>query len=407
MGKQLLILALLTISCIESYSQIVFEDGYFIDESNKKIECLIKNVDWRNNPTEFEYKLSPNESVQKATIQTVKEFGINNVSKYIRATTNIDRSSEQINTMSSERNPHFKEEKLFLKVLIEGPASLFIYVDGNLTRLFYKLEDSEITQLVYKSYIDNDIVSKNEYFKQQLFLNLKCKNIGLKDIKNIRYSKKDIERVFIKYNECTNSDYVNYKPKQKQDLFNLAIRPGLNYSSLDIQNSIYETRNTDFANKLGIRFGIEAEFILPFNKNKWGIVIEPTYQYYKSEQVKEISNLSGGSIVSKVDYKSIEVPIGVRHYFYLNDKSKLFANISYVVDFSNYSDIKILRNGNITLNELEIKSGRNLAFGIGYKYKDKYSLEMRYNTNRELLSDYMYWSSNYNSLNVIFGISLL
>jgi len=406
MRKQLLLIALFTILCAESYSQIIFENGYFIDESNNKNECLIKNVDWKNNPTEFEYKFSQNDTVHKATIKTVKEFGIYNVSKYIRAKTNIDKSSEQIDKMSSERNPNFQEELLFLKVLIEGKASLFLYIDGNLTRFFYKLNDSEIQQLVYKRYLIDDIILENNSFKQELFLKLKCEEIVLNDIKNLRYSNRDLEKLFIKYNKCTGSDYINYKTKQNKDLFNLTFRPSLNYSSLEIQNSVSGFNDIDFRNKLGIRFGIEAEFILPFNKNKWGIIVEPTYQYFKSEQSKETGNVSGGILVSRIDYKSIELPVGVRYYFCLNDKSKLFTNISYVFDFSNNSSIKFLRNDDSMLDELEIKSRRNLALGIGYKYKNRYSMEIRYNTNREILSDYVYWSSNYSSLNIIFGLSM-
>ena len=77
MNKRLLFFTLFMLLDIKSFSQIIFENGYFIDDSDSKIECLIKNIDWKNNPTEFEYKLSPNEAIQKATIQTVKEFGIN------------------------------------------------------------------------------------------------------------------------------------------------------------------------------------------------------------------------------------------------------------------------------------------------------------------------------------------
>lgn len=57
MRKQILVLALITISQFDSYAQIIFENGYFINELNQKVECFIKNIEWRNNPTEFEYKL--------------------------------------------------------------------------------------------------------------------------------------------------------------------------------------------------------------------------------------------------------------------------------------------------------------------------------------------------------------
>lgn len=406
MREQILIIAFIAISNIELYSQIIFEEGYFIDESNKKIECLIRNIDWKNNPIEFEYKLSSNLEVQKATVQTVKEFGINNASRYIRAKTQIDRSSDDLDRMSSDRNPSFKEELLFLKVLIEGHASLFYYSDGNLIRMFYKLDDSEIEQLVYKRFLNDGRISQNNYFKQQLFLKLKCEEIGLNDLERLRYSKGDLERLFIKYNECTSSNYINYELKEKKDFFNLTIRPGLSYSSLEIQNSMSDSKDTDFGNHIGMRLGIEAEFILPFNKNKWGIIIEPTYQYFKSEHSQETSTVSGGILVSKVDYSSIELPIGVRHYIYLNDKSKLFANVSCVFDFPYNSSIQFFRINGSLHSAIEINSSLNIALGVGFKYNDKYSLEIRYNRNRNIVSEYLFWNSNYNSLNVICGFSL-
>ena len=164
---------------------------------------------------------------------------------------------------------------------------------------------------------------------------MKCDEIEKNELKHLSYDKRDLERLFIKYNECTNSNYINHAPHNKKHLFNLAIRPGINYSSLEIQNQWKQTWDTDFENRIGISFGLEAEFILPFHKNKWGLIVESTYRYFKSEQTKETSNVPGGILVSKVDYKSVELPIGVRHYFYLNDKSKLYANISYVFESQN------------------------------------------------------------------------
>ena len=42
------------------FAQISFEKGYFINNANQKTNCLIKNQDWKDNPTEFEYKLDEN-----------------------------------------------------------------------------------------------------------------------------------------------------------------------------------------------------------------------------------------------------------------------------------------------------------------------------------------------------------
>lgn len=81
--KKQLVFILTAILSLNCYSQISFEKGYFVDNNNQKTTCLIKNIDWANNPTEFEYKLSKNNETKKLTIKLVKEFGVNNTSKYL------------------------------------------------------------------------------------------------------------------------------------------------------------------------------------------------------------------------------------------------------------------------------------------------------------------------------------
>ncbi len=82
MKKGLFIIFIITFS-FKSYSQITFEKGYFINNNNKKIDCLIKNNDWKNNPIEFNYKLLNDKNIQIASINSIKEFGIYNYSKFI------------------------------------------------------------------------------------------------------------------------------------------------------------------------------------------------------------------------------------------------------------------------------------------------------------------------------------
>lgn len=406
MKKRILFLLIIILS-LNCYSQISFEKGYYIDNVNKKINCLIKNIDWKNNPTEFEYRLSENSESKKRTIRTVKEFGIDNISKYIRSTVNIDRSSENINNLSNDRNPIFKEEELFLKVLVEGKAILYQYVDGNLNRYFYNKENTNIEQLISKSYktAENNI-GENNRFRQQLFVDLKCPNFKMSKIANVKYEKSSLVRFFTEYNKCHNNEFVNFESKQKRDLFNLTIRPRINSSSLTIQNSVSNFRDTDFENKIGFGFGLEVEFILPFNKNKWAIAIEPTYQSFKSQKTTNTDNVSGGELIANVDYSSIEVPVSLRHYFFLNNNSKIFINASYIFDLSSKSSIEFTKNNGSNLNSLEIETGNNLAMGVGYKHNDKYSLEVRFQTTREVLENYFFWSSEYKTLSIIFGYSL-
>ncbi len=406
MKRQLLFL-LVTILSLNCYSQISFEKGYFIDNNNQKTFCLIKNADWKNNPTQFEYKVSENNESKKATVKTVKEFGIDNISKYIRKKVNIDRSTDVIDNLNNEKHPIFKKEELFLKVLVEGKANLYEYVDSNLKRYFYNNEKSDIEQLVFKRHITTESnLGKNNQFRQQLWVDLKCPKFKLSKIESLNYKKNDLIRFFTEYSECHSNNLVDFERKQKQDLFNLTLRPRLNNSSLTIQNPPSNSRNVDFDNKTGFGFGLEAEYILPFNKNKWAIAIEPSYQSFKSEKTTNGNDVSGGLLITVVDYSSIEVPVSLRHYFFLNDNSKIFINASLLFNFSSKSSIEFKRSNNSILNSLPIDTNYNLAFGIGYKLYDKYSLEMRYQTSREVLNKYISWNSDYKTLSIIFGYSI-
>ena len=136
MKKQILVVFLFSLVSGLSYSQIIFEKGYLINNSNQRIECLIKNMEWKNNPTELEFKLSQNEITQKISVESAKEFGIGDAIKFISVRVKIDRSAEDINGISSESKPIFHEEQLFLRAIIEGKASLYSYMDGNLARFF-------------------------------------------------------------------------------------------------------------------------------------------------------------------------------------------------------------------------------------------------------------------------------
>jgi len=396
MKKQLL-LFLITILTVNSYSQITYEKGYYITNSGQKIDCLIKNIDWRKNPTEFKYKATEKAENKTATIKSVKEFRIYNSSKYLRSKVKIDRTTENTDDLNHEKNPIFKEEELFLKVLIEGGANLYEYIDDNLTRYFFSKENVAIEQLVFKKYLKNENqVGINSKYRQQLWDNLKCSNFTIDKLQNIDYEKKDLNLFFIEYNQCNNQKFINFnkKKQRKKDVINFNIRVGLNNSSLTIQNDISNSRDTDFGNEIGFRLGIETEFIMPFNKNKWAVLIEPTYQSFKSQQELTRRNV-------EVDYKSIEIPIGIRHYFFLNENAKIFINGSYIFDFSLDSAINFDPG-----TDLEIETGENLALGLGYKHNNKYSLELRYHTSRNVLRNFTDWRSDFNTISLIFGYTI-
>ena len=408
MKKNVALLLIILAFSLKGYSQIIFEKGYFINNSNQKIECLIKNNDWKNNPETFEYKLSENSEPAIADVKSAKEFGIYSISKYIRSNVKIDKSKENLDDLSYDKEPTYVEEVLFLKVLVEGKSNLYYYVNGNLQRFYYNTDSSAIEPLVYKKYlVSENVVEENNQFKRQLWADLKCPTIGINKVENLHYKKNSILNFFMEYNKCSNSNFTRYDGKVKKDLVNLTLRAHLNNSSAYIRNTAYTRNSTaDFGSKSTLGFGIEAEYIFPFNKNKWSIFVEPTYQNFKAEIITDDFFVATKKLISNINYSSIEVPLGIRHYLFLNKNSKLFINASYVFDFNLKSSIEIRRDDNTYYNSLLVSTLNNTSFGIGYKFKDKYSIETRYQTSRTLLSDYLFWDSSYTTASLIFGYSL-
>ncbi len=400
-----IILSFALLFCINFYSQISFEKGFLITNNGVKVNCLIKNMDWKTTPIEFEYKLSEEDETKIGTVNTIKEFEIENKLKYISAKVNLDKSSEKINEMNFNRDPEFVNVQLFLKVLIEGESTLYHYENEEFTRFFYKKED-KIEQLINKKYLSPDqVVKQYSLYKQQLWNHLKCPSITMTEIEKVTYDRKSLVNFFIEYNNCHNSTVVNYTIKEKKDLFNLTLRPRLNYSNLTVSNSSAVYLNMGFDKKMNFGFGVEAEFIFPYNKNKWSFIVEPAYQNFKSEGFSSSNSISGGVANGTIDYKSIELALGFRHYFFLKDNSKLFLDVSFVLDFESKSVITFTRNDGSVIDTFDIGSRNNFAIGFGYKIKDKYSLQIRQQTSREILGDYPTWKTNFSTTSLVFGYS--
>ncbi|WP_299435285.1 tRNA modification GTPase [uncultured Aquimarina sp.] len=400
--NKFLLLAFITIFTFNSYGQTRYEKGYFISNDGTKTDCFIRNSDWKNNPTSFKYKLSLDSESLDNSIANVSEFVITDKTKYQRFTVKMGRSSDKLSFLDGKMNPDFKKETLFLKVLVTGEANLYSYKESNLVRFFYEIKEVEINQLVYKMYLKGSEVTKNDEYKRTLWTNVRCDKTKYEELSNLEYKRNDLIKYFEKYNSCVDPNYIIVKRKENKGGLNISIRPGVSFASFKASNPEAGFEEFDFGRKLGPRIGLEVEYIFPFKNNRWSLIFEPTFQSYHSDELDSEREV-------EASYSSIEIPIGVRRYFFLNDKSALFANLGGVtLDFNLNSDILEFKN-NRSNNVESVKSAdvwNNLFFGFGYRYKNKYSVEARYGFNRDLFKRYTFWSSNYSSFSIAFGYTI-
>ena len=390
---KLTILLFLILKSFISHSQIKFQKGTIVENNGNRTECIIKNQDWAVSPMQIEYKLSENSEVIIGTLSTIKEFEIFGQSHYIKARVNIDASNPSLNQMSIQRNPEWVMKEAFLEVLVDGKAKLYKYSNHKVERYLFQNTDS-IKQLIWKEYrLDNYTTSYNEGFKQQLFNEVNCGALPIGYFNNFNFNKNTLVRYFEKYNECVEGVKKNIAVKEKRDFFNLKIAPGIvaNFVSTENSEAFF---SLEFERKINYRIGAELEYIMPFHKNKWGLVFEPTYQ-----DLELFKSFTPNSNSATINYKSIDFPLGIRHYLFLNQSAKLFLNGFYLtsysanfnskIDFEKFSDIKIKTRG-------------SFAIGGGITFK-RLSAEFRYYTNRDLTNNYIFWSTGYKRASIILG----
>ncbi len=393
------ILILIFIFPKHGIGQVTFRKGYFIDNHGFRTNCLIKDLDRNKILSQIEYKTDENSSAQKIETNTIHELAIEGLSKFVKATVMIDKSSTDVNNLSPIKEPIWMKEELFLKVLHEGKATLYAYYSAKNTLFFYSVDSSEINQLVYKKYaIDQSNIATNNSFRIQLWQSVRCEELNQNELEQLQYQRNDLEIYFKKFNECNGQVSFQFVEDPEREKFHLKLAPGINSSSFEIWESKNSQLIVDFNQKLTIQFGIEGEYILPINRNKWSLLIEPGFYSINAEK----PYLEG---VCKLSVNTIEFPVGIRYYVFYNKNVKLFANLLFVPGASIHLNSSVKFEYKYSYKYLDINDLYSFGGGIGLLYK-KLSGEIRYYTNRDILSSFRYYYTKYNRISFVIGYRL-
>lgn len=391
-----------------SFAQINFEKGYIVNLEGERIECLIRNDDVKNNPKEIVYKMDESGDVLLASPLTIKKFEILGGLKYISAKVKIDTSGVLLESLSQTRYPLWKEETVFLKEILRGTASLYSFTTPGYTRFFFNVKNGAITQLVYKEYQPDEshtFLTNNDYM-QQLWNDVKCSDTRMDQVKSLRYYQSDLKSYFIKFNKCSgdvgvNSDTLN--TTRERDFLNLKLAVGMNFAKARISNSVFSAENAELKSNASFRLGIEAEVVLPFNNNKWSLLFEPTFQSFDAEGESSLYNY-------KVSCKFIELPLGLRYYSFIGEKSKLFFNAHFNPTMLVYSGDKVQRTVKSYLGsrddfDMQVEFG-SYALGVGFEIY-RFTSEIRYYAEFDLASQYVSRLVTYERLSLIIGYKFI
>lgn len=376
--KKISFILLFVFTSVAAMAQIRYEKGYVVRENESTNDLLIKNEGWKNNPSEISAKTSEESEPFVLKIEEIREFGINGEVKYVKATVPVGRIGNKIEDL--DKTPEFKttDETVLLKVLADGDADLYQLQKNGEKLYFFSKNGSEIEPLIYKKYVPlrSIKIHENNHFRQQLYNELQCNNINADKFQNLQYAEDDFVKIFEKFNKCKNENYTSLNTNNEESNFHLSIRPGVRFDQLKMETFTTE-REMEFDQKTSLVIGLQGEFVLPFQKNKWSILAETYYHSYSGEAVfpSGNANLPDGSL--EVDYKAIALGLGVRHSFFLNLDSKLFLNASVSADMSIGSEINFDTVYD-TYSDFDFEKVEPVfVLGGGYSFK-KWSFEGRF-----------------------------
>jgi len=167
---------------VYSFSQIEYNLGYYIDNYGKRNECLIENFDWKNNPKGISFKMEQSDFPKETNILSIKEFEIYNFSKYIRAYTKIDRSSQDINKLSSDKNPVLNDEISSLRSVFFSDENKGISAGYGGTLLIYSADKWTRENPGTTRNLNGTAITGNTYYAVGDGGTIISKNLGNKDI---------------------------------------------------------------------------------------------------------------------------------------------------------------------------------------------------------------------------------
>ena len=401
------LLPLLIFVCLLRIGTTIAQDnaveGYLVTTSKDTITAYFSPIKQKNTPQEFEYTTSTHPSSMSTAAGKVSEVVLSSGKCYVSTVIEVDKFfSKDIGKIGSSRAIVTQSEKLFIEIIADGDVTIAKFVNGDLERFYYKNSFGKFVMLEHNQYNYKGKIMTNDTYRFQLKEILKEANLPAEKFSKLTYTQSSILKLIKAYHEKLELPLIfldlKDKPKAKiSDILSMQIRPGVRLNSLEIDKSGMPVEDDiDFGSQLGFRLGAAFE-LTPYGNKKTTLLFEPTFQYFTASQTLQ-------EVEMFAKHYTIELAFGVRYYFWNNETSRMFTNLSFIYDAPISSDVNLDVIRRTPKTSLESSIGFNA--GIGYKINEKYSLEFNYSFPRNIVNEFFTPTSTYQGFSLIFGYTI-
>lgn len=398
MKDKIFLLLIVLVGSINTQGQGSWVQGYFVRPSGDTTHCLLEDKNWKNNPTSIQIKHNHEDKSTSISIDSLQGFGTESGVKYIRATVDIDESTENLSFLASNPKPIFREKTVLLKHLIKGDIDLYFWRKGSILRFFYAKNDTKIRPLVYKKFkVGNSKIAFNLSYRDTLKAIMQPSCIKLYEFEGLAYTTKDMIKLFEKYHACNEKPVVIYKTNEKME-FGIKIKPGYYFNNFKYARDPFDEESYQKMEDLNtINWALELEMLLPWNQKKWAMVSEINYSTFSKKNVYRPEY--SPEYTDSIHYERLDVVLGLRYNMNVSEDIKVFLTPAVVSTHPLNSSFSTGRN-----LQTETKIFYHLSFQIrlGVSYKN-ISAEVLFEPQRDIFNSYTYLRSKYSTIGVNVG----
>lgn len=341
----------------------VYEDGYYINNLDEKIEGWILNEVGTINPTSFTFKSTPEGASKIVLITDVKQFGLE-TALFKRFEVGIDKSSVRLDNLASDKNINKETNTVFLESIVEGALSLYQYKGNGFVRYFYSSDGITAVQLDYKKYKyiqdSKTYVRYNKQFQGQLYNLIGEPILSIKDLSDLDYDYAQLKQLFRKYNKSQGSEYKVYD--RKTGIITRGIAK-IGYGSSSA-NSSDLVRSFSLEQSSGAVVEVELDFFSGSKARNLAFSLQTRFSSFRGEGVF-VDRIS--SVGDRGDYKNvgIDLGIGAKYHLKVGEKVKIIPKAAVKIMGLRTHEIRLNSSG--TRENLgKVPGGLHLHLGLSF-----------------------------------------
>lgn len=313
------------------FAQSQWTNGYVVEASGDRKECLIQSETWFRNPEKVTYKLSAESKEIEAGPEDLLEFGTSGV-RFIGGEFKIDMSSEDVDLLSRSAGPEYGQQYLFLRVILDGNPGLLEHENQEGQRRYFAYMKDETVQLINRQFKVDGRVATDRRFRKQLKVILAHPEMSPQVFQTINYSRRPIERLFGKYYQLTNQEY---QVEEQEKAFEILVGAGVEMTRPTLDYKPFDEKH-EFDQRLSIIPTVRLKYYIPRMNRKISIPFGLSYSSYSSSAMADFTGVDPDMDLS---YSAVVVFFGGEYNIFLNKEIGLSLGGGLSLDFPGSSSI--------------------------------------------------------------------